>query len=279
MKILKSSLSIALLVLFLSNTSFGSSNISQSTTDQDTLKSYIPAAGKRAIAINVNPIFNYLGNMFNGSTGNSLDISAANVLFRKFKENNIVKRYRLSIGVSTEESSLVGSITTYPYGLNSGTSRSINTSLSFAYGKERRYNYKKLSLYTGWELLSGISHSSNSYNYEINEGDVFTGGSVWIIDFTRRKSSTTSSNLTVGAAGILGADYYFSKMFFAAIELSVPLVFTVRRIESEKEETASVTSPDKIIKIVEEESEDPRYLISGSVSSTNLIQFRAGIVF
>ena len=92
MNISKLSFPIVLLALVLSNSAFGSTFSGISNIDQDTLKSYVPQAGKRSISINVNPVISYLGNMFNGSTGNSLDISAANILYRKFKENNTVKR-------------------------------------------------------------------------------------------------------------------------------------------------------------------------------------------
>lgn len=278
MKILTSSLSIALLVFILSNTTFGSSNIFKSTTDQDTLKSYIPTAGKRAIAINVNPIFNYLGNMFNGSTGNSLDISAANVLYRKFKENNVVKRYRISFGISTSEFSLLSSTINFPYRLDAGTRRNFSTSLSFAYGKEKRYNYKKISLYTGWELISGISHYSSSYNYDYNEGDIISN-EMFVQSVNRIKSGPSYTDLSVGVAGIFGAEYYFSKMFFAGMELSLPLVFTISKENSYQYQTARLNWPENVVSVTDDIYVESRYLMSGNVSSTNLIQFRAGIVF
>lgn len=278
MKILKSSFSIALLILFVSNTSIGSSYIFQSITDQDTLKSYIPTTGKKAINININPVFNYLGNMFNGTTGNSLDISAANVVYRKFKENNTAKRYRFAFRISTNESNLLGSTNNFPFRLDAGTRNNFSTSLTFAYGKEKRYNYRKLSLYTGWEILSGLSHTSSSYNYDYNEGD-FYSSDILVQNLSRIKSGPTNTNVSVGAAGIFGAEYYFSKMFFAGMELSVPLVFTISRENVNKYERANVFWPEKVVRVTDEESEDTRYLISGSVTSTNLIQFRAGIVF
>lgn len=278
MNISKLSFPILLFILVLSNSAFGSTFSGISNNDQDTLKSYVPTAGKRAISININPVFTYLGNMFNGSTGNSLDISAANVLYRKFKENNIVKRYRLNFGISTNESSLINSNSTFPFRLDAGTRRSFSSSLSFAYGKEKRYNYRKLSLYTGWEIISGVSHYSSSYNYDYNDGDFY---SIDILqqNLTRIKSGPSYTGVSVGVAGILGAEYYFSKMFFVGMELSVPFILSITREEGYKYERANVIWPENVVRVTDELSDDARNLISGSIRSTDLIQFRAGITF
>ncbi|HMU02836.1 MAG TPA: hypothetical protein PJ990_04405, partial [Saprospiraceae bacterium] len=65
MNISKLSFPIVLLAFVLSSSAFGSTYTGISNNDQDTLKSYVPTVGKRAIAININPVISYLGNMFN----------------------------------------------------------------------------------------------------------------------------------------------------------------------------------------------------------------------
>ena len=280
MTFLKTSFSAFTLFLFISNTAFCKANIGNAYAflAQDTVKTYLPISGQRSLSLNINPIFSYLGNMFNGSTNNLFNISATSILYRKFNENNTVKRYRLNFGIATNENNIIGNANFLAFGLDLGTRRHSDFSFSFAYGKEKRYNYRKLALYTGWELLSGLSHYSTTYNYDQKEGDQFEGN-FFPVNYTRRSSDSQSSSLHLGVAGLLGAEYYFSKMFFVGLELSVPIVVSISRNNNLVNEIVNVQSIGNIVRVTEEESQKARYIINGSFRSSNAIQFRAGIAF
>ena len=55
--------------------------------DENADKVYTPEAGNWVIGFGAAPVINYIGNMFNGSTGNSLGsdfVNSDNVLFGKY---------------------------------------------------------------------------------------------------------------------------------------------------------------------------------------------------
>ena len=137
----------------------------------DTVTTKFPKTGEKSLLINIDPIISFVGNLFNGSSNNFLfNLSSGTLLYRKYLDNNISKRYRFNAILNTESNAYQTNFR-FPNLLYNHTERSNDIQLTFAIGKEKRFHFQKFSLYTGWEFLSGISHSSRKNNYTYNKSD------------------------------------------------------------------------------------------------------------
>jgi hypothetical protein len=255
----------------------GASVFANHNYEGDSLKTYIPNVGDKSFLISISPIFSYFGNMFNNSTGNNLDLSSTNLIFRKFKDNNIARRYRLKLNFSLSQYKFNDN-EYFPQKLYNGKSTSTLVNLNYAFGKEKRHHLKYFSFYTGWEFLTGFSHTSTNSAYQYNDGDV-TDSPYAVFYLTRVVSNNVSNRLYVGAAGLLGADYYFTKMFYVNMELTLPFVIGAELEKVPKYEEVNILMDSKVVQILEKETEKPTLLFFTNFSSTQLFQFRAGILF
>ncbi|MBK7699629.1 MAG: hypothetical protein IPJ39_13285 [Saprospiraceae bacterium] len=110
--------------------------------------------------ISINPLISFVGNMFNGTTDNGLYLTSGSILYRKYLEKNVTKRYRLNFQISSIN--YLGYNEKYfPDLLKNGTQGQI-IFIDLSFGK-KRYQMKNISLYTGWEVFSRASHYSEKY--------------------------------------------------------------------------------------------------------------------
>lgn len=243
----------------------------------DTITTNFPKSGDKSLLININPIISFVGNMFNGSTNNGIYLSSATLVYRKYLDDKTSKRYRCNLGFNTENR-VHNSNVNFPSLLFNGTRRDNNIQFSMGIGKEKRLPFHKFSLYTGWEFLAGISHSSTTYSYDYNQGDnIESPYSVFYLE--RMASSNVENGIHLGVAGILGADYHFSKVFYINVELSLPLVLNAELMSQPTFEELKVIDFQNIVEVKEVETEKPTFLWSASFNSNQFIQFRAGVVF
>ena len=270
MKILKFIYSVSL-VLSCNVVSFANQ-----TLDADTIKTHLPSVGQKSLLISINPLISFVGNMFNGTTDNGLYLTSGSILYRKYLEKNVTKRYRLNFQISSIN--YLGYNEKYfPDLLKNGTHRTNYFSLTYAFGKEKRYQMKNISLYTGWEVFSRASHYSEIWKYEYNKGDevdsVFPDYSL-----NRIVSEGNYNQLQGGIVGLLGIDYHFSKMFYVSMELSIPLVINFELISERKYEDVKVIG-NRIVDVMQQDTEKPTLLWDVYINSSQLLQFRAGVVF
>ena len=136
---------------------------------------------------------------------------------------------------------------------------------------------KNISLYTGCEVFSRASHYSEIWKYEYNKGDevdsVFPDYSL-----NRIVSEGNYNQLQGGIVGLLGIDYHFSKMFYVNMELSIPLVINFELISERKYEDVKVIG-NRIVDVMQQDTEKPTLLWDVYINSSQLLQFRAGVVF
>jgi hypothetical protein len=260
-----------LFVLFMNGNIFANQII---TTD--TTKNFFPVTGNRALLIDIGPIFSYIGNMFNGSDYNNLNLNSASLLYRKYRDENTVIRYKVNFSVSTDEF-LSQQSESFPGILFNGTRRENMISLALAKGNEKHFNYKKLGLYYGSEIFIGGSLNSSNYKYDFQDGDVFKNGFNYFTD--RRISDNNRYSLFAGVAGIMGVDYHFSKRFFVNAEIRIPLTVVYEIQTSEKYEDIEVLQPSNVLSVKQQEKKDPIHLFDFSISTNQIIVFRAGVVF
>ncbi|MBP6446278.1 MAG: hypothetical protein KA341_05700 [Saprospiraceae bacterium] len=242
----------------------------------DTVTTKFPKTGEKSLLINIDPIISFVGNLLNGSSNHLFNLSSGTLLYRKYLVNNISKRYRFNAILNTE-SNVYQTNFRFPDLLYNHTIRSNDIQLTFAIGKEKRFHFQKFSLYTGWEFLSGISHSSRKNNYTYNKSDENSNFNS-ISNLPRLVSDGAKNSFHIGVAGILGTDYHFSKSFYVNMELSLPLVLTAKLINQPKYEELSIVD-QKIVEVKVKETEKPTLLWGANFNSNQYFQFRAGVVF
>lgn len=238
---------------------------------KDTLPHIFPKTGDRSIAISAQPILSYIGNMFNGTENNRLNIDNFGLIYRKYKDNNVAQRYRAALAFSSSESfryTPSNDFTDY----NTRTNR-IN--FEVGYGKEKRYLFKKWALFTGWELSGGYSHTSKSYHHKYVDGDFVNTQFTYS---SRYRQTDIRNNLSLAISGIVGAEYYFSKRFFTNVSFSLPLVFNLNIITPDQSESYEITS-NNILRVTADEKGSSTYLKNVSFSSSNYASLTIGIVF
>lgn len=242
----------------------------------DTSKNIFPYTSNRSLLIDIDPIFDYIGNMFNGSDYNTLYLNTANILYRKYENDVKVTRYRLRFYGNFSHSNRAKS-SEFPSNLLNGTSKDNSYSLTFAKGSERHYNFKKLSLYHGLEILISGAYYSTNYNYDYQDGDIINDGYGLKID--RIISSDRQYYLSAGIAGIIGADYYLSNRFFINTEIRLPLVINYQIRHFDKYEDIEILTPSTVLAVEQQEKMDPISLFEVYLSTSQFIVFRAGVVF
>jgi hypothetical protein len=193
---------------------------------QDVIKSkkgetYLPEKGDWAIGFNADGIFKYLGNSFNGNTGNS----APSVTYNKDREGTFVgkkfitdkKAYRViaNFQVGSSSETLPQPRTTILLGPNDVNTTDINRSsfaLTAGLGKEWRRGKTRLQGYYGADLLLSISNSSN----KVASSTTTTVGTTITNSFNDVETKN-GLGFGIGAQGFLGAEYFiFPKMAIGA---------------------------------------------------------------
>ncbi len=192
-----------------------------------------PEAGDWAIGFNASPLFNYVGNAFNGSTGNSMNtafVNGNNAIYGKmFKDENTAYRGSLRIMYGSGSQSVLTDTNT------TGTSpeyitdvvKQSGAGIVLGGGIEKRRGHGKLQGYYGGEALItlGGTAANMKYEYELemNEANVETNG---LVGTSRTLSSKAGSTFGFGVRGFIGAEYFFAPKISIAAEYGWGLSFT-----------------------------------------------------
>lgn len=271
--------SIVLLFLFLNVFSneqiFGSS---YTNILLDTTKTNYPTSGSRAILVNIDPLFDYVGNMFNGSVYNSLFLNSLGLRYRKYKDKNKVNRLTADIRISSIQFENETDSETFPTNLYNGTNRNTSINLRMLKGFENHLNFNKLSVYYGAQYGCSLNFFMTNYNYEFEDGEFIMDA--YGIQAERLRTSNKYFYATASLEGILGMDYYFSKRFFINLEMKLPFVLRYDIIFRDvKEEIEVLGFGNKLTTQKIESERKPIHLFDVSISNFNLIAIYAGFVF
>ena len=184
---------IYLIMLLLLTLAVNTSSIAQGKEKKNT--PILPKAGDFALGVNLIPFLNYTGNMFNGSTNNSINSFGAQPSIDKafdstmpvisikgkyMKTDHIA--YRLNIGVFNDKlydnfyirddarffQDPLSEVKVIDY------YKKITSSASFSGGIEFRKGHHRIQGYIGGDLFYGFRSQNNIYNYgnaitEINQ--------------------------------------------------------------------------------------------------------------
>ena len=241
--------------------------------------------GEKSIAINVNPVFRYIGNFFsdNENYNNDLNLSGAGLIYRSvYKENRAL---RLSANIDVNRSTDY-----FESAIWEQTSSAVNAYASIALGQEffKVTPSSKLKLlktkrswrkYAGYDVRVFGSYNQRNYGYEpvpdLYGNNYNNSGPVG----TRVISDVYNQRLGAGMGGFAGIEYYFSDHFFIGLEAraSFFVAYQFDNVEK-KQEYFYDRMLDQVVGLPGKESRGGEGLEFGFDSGLPII-FRAGFTF
>jgi hypothetical protein len=133
----------------------------------------LPEKGDLAIGIDATPIFRYLGNSFNGNTGNAAPTfdapgSPFTVFGKYFDKDKSAYRFKLRLGMSTRSKSnyvIQDNVIPDPNVLVKDTRKSGESTMALAFGKENRRGSGRVQGFYGVEGMVMLSTQRSVYTY------------------------------------------------------------------------------------------------------------------
>jgi hypothetical protein len=195
-----------------------------------------PQAGDIALGFNAAPLFNYAGNMFNGTVGNSLNMGWANgnnaIYGKYFMDENTALRGSLRIGFGSTTDNLL-------YGGSTGDSltdvvKNSFNSIVLGAGYEKRRGHNRLQGYYGGEFMIGFGGFSTTNTY----AEVLSATNPG----SRVLSTKSGSGIMFGLRGFIGAEYFFAPKISIAAEYGWGLTFNTSGKGSTETETWNGTA-------------------------------------
>ena len=208
----------------------------------------LPEAGDWAISLDATPIFSFVGNAFNGNTGNAAPgvnwlNSNQTIIGKKFIDEKNAYRALLRLGFTNETfKNMVADNAATPPATPSFDAPSMvedkfkmrNTNIAIGVGKEMRRGKTRLQGYYGADAMIWISMSSNKYDYGNTMSGTTTAtttstptstswntstGAATGVSALASRTTLTKSGMTfgIGVRGFVGAEYFiFPKIAIGA---------------------------------------------------------------
>jgi hypothetical protein len=205
--------------------SFANAQTTQVTNDKGFVVT--PETGDWAIGFNANPLFNYVGNAFNGATTNSfnsqfLNYNSTNAIYGKmYKDENTAYRAQVRIlaasgkqEVLTDTSSVGQSNPNYI----TDVVKQSGFGLVIGAGIEKRRGHNRLQGYYGGEVLITFGGTTPNMKYEYSATLDTTNMNNGSANNNRPLSSKAGSTFGVGVRGFIGAEYFFAPKISIAAE-------------------------------------------------------------
>lgn len=175
----------------------------------------LPQTGDIAIGIDALPYLNYLGNIFNNTQNNTLDLGSQNLYFRYYITDKSAVRVNLSVGKTTEQDNF--------YVQDDAARASDPTSQAMV--QDRRSTMDRhfsllvgLQKSRGYGRLKGFYGVQAGYGYDRSKSEYQYGNSMTVANQAPTTHWGNLSNRTVNtdegitnaimAGGFVGAEYY-----------------------------------------------------------------------
>ncbi|MCB9188010.1 MAG: hypothetical protein H6599_01885 [Flavobacteriales bacterium] len=210
--------------------SIANAQTTQVTNDKGTVVT--PEAGDWAIGFNAAPIFDYVGNAFNGSTGNSLStqfVNSNNAIYGKmFIDENTAYRasVRLMYGsgttISLQDTNTVDAAPDYL----ENKIKASGAGVVLGAGIEKRRGHGRLQGYYGGEALITLGGTTPNMKYEYALAMDTANLNAGLVTNGRTLSSKAGSTFGIGVRGFIGAEYFVLPKISIAAEYGWGLGFS-----------------------------------------------------
>jgi len=238
-------------------------------------KIYGPEEGKWSLSVGVDPITNYIGNLFNGKTNNTLnELNGEPVAYKNQTGTltTISGKYmltdefgiRANVGINSKSETIRKYVTDQyatsidPFSddkvIDSKKTRS--TGASIALGAEQRLtsNAKRLQAYVGGGVVWSFEtvHDTYTYGNEItdlnqkpeNSFNNYTSVAQGSIPSARPLETNKNNALyhTFGVYGTVGVEYFLTQAISIGAEMNLSVLYTVKGQHSSKYEGYNVST-------------------------------------
>lgn len=191
----------------------------------------LPKKGDIGIGLEGNPFFNYVGNMFNSNTNNSLNLGDNTLYFRYFLKDDAAVRIRLRIA-STSSITNYNVIDDAARAQNPLSNKEVedrttikNNDYELHIGYQQFRGYNRLKGFYGADLGFGYYKLNEKFEYgnkmsELNPAPTTAIPGITAGDrITERVSNSPSKAVSLGV--FAGAEYYFMPKICVGLELGL----------------------------------------------------------
>ena len=216
-------------------------------------KVYLPEAGDWAIGVDVKPLLNFAGNIFNGSVDNSLEsfgggeptlgssmlmnAPTASLMGKYMLTDNLAIKANLGILIHNSKNAAYvrddAAYRTDPLSdaMVADVRNTRNTGISFLAGAEYRVGKNRVQGVFGGGLLIGVQNSVTTYRYgnemtEVNQqpSSVFSNGA-----YRTLKTYSGDPAVITGLVGSAGVEWFVAPKIALGAEVSLAMAYTFNR--------------------------------------------------
>jgi hypothetical protein len=218
---------LAATALFVGMNMFGQEEAATALTGKNGTP-ILPKAGDFAIGVDAAPYLEYLGNMFNGTDGNSLDLGNYLLHGRYFLDDNTALRFTIGIDNSTNtyNNYVTDDAAVYQDPLSNAQvvdmQKNSYTDFNLSVGIQKFRGYGRLRGFYGATVNFGLSNSTTEYTYgnpitAINQSPTTAWGS----NSYRQLVNNGGGYTTLGLGLLAGVEYYFAPKICIGGELGL----------------------------------------------------------
>lgn len=212
----------------------------QSTVENDTsiqVHSFLPQAGSFAIGVDATPVFNYLGNMFNNTVGNTLDLSRPAIYAKYYFSDKVALRAVVAISstnnrddfyVKDDAAWFVDPLSNKQV-VDSRTVANSDHFTSLAI--QRFIGNTRLRGFVGAQVLYGAQSSKSINGYanpmsELNPTPTIAPAFIYSAANERALEVATVKAYKVGAGAIAGFEYFVLPQLCIGGEISLNAIYS-----------------------------------------------------
>jgi len=222
--------------------------------------SHLPQKGNFAIGANVTPVFNFVGNIFNGTIDNEFEIASPLIYAKYYLTDNTALRSVLyvnsgsdkQLSYAQDDAALMSNPLSNAQVTDMKTDKVNEYYLSV--GLQKFIGENRLRGFYGAQLFGQYSKEKSEYAY----GNPMTGLNplptssipAAFIGVERKLSEVNTNDFMVGAGGIAGFEYYIAPRLCIGGEVSLNFVYTQNLQtyrKSEKVASNKVVAVDKAL--------------------------------
>jgi hypothetical protein len=194
-----------------------------------------PEAGDWALGMNAAPILNYVGNLFNGNTANTVNtdfINGNNAIYGKyFLSADMAIRGSLRLTTLSAISRTLVDTNTFDAAPDYFENKSTNSDFGFVLsaGIEKRKGHNRLQGYYGGELMlqfgGAAPNVKNEYGLILDSANIANS----FVANGRTLSSKTGTTFGVGVRPFIGVEYFVLPKLSIGGEFGLGLMLTTTR--------------------------------------------------
>lgn len=209
---------------------------------------FLPKAGDIAIGVEADPFINFIGNMFNGTSGNSLNLNNNTLYFRYYLSKDAAVRLSININSNsyTDKYYVIDDAAAFADPL---TQSQVEDRYTFSdrqfhvrLGYQKFYNYSRFRAYYGGDLGYQYSRTKDNYEYgnemtTLNPSPTTHWGSLG----TRDLETNNAIDHGIGVNGFVGVEYYFLPKICIGGELGLSYYYGFSGQSHKTQETMVLT--------------------------------------